>query len=647
MRRISSILLASTFSLSGLAVLAQTAAPAQAATPGTRVSLIGDKPLTGLMNAPKSTRDIIQLTYPMNIDGTACRGSVRSSCVDAPPAAGLPSSAYDVVKTNSGQLGEMVVIMTGYSDLIASPSSNPPDMTPFNKDFTTLMTELNNQPTVQKVLALNLRTSDARIPALQINKYNAINARMAVYDADNATYPKLFVGDWNTISATLNCGGTDDGCFPNDPIVPGANTGASAFASYLMTQLTALAASPGPGTPPAVGNRCLPSNGTGFAPYSFQPLEPGYPPVPPPAQKPDPGEFTSIAPVRVFDSRATRPVAANQLLRIQVVNDAWNVPPSAVAVALNVTAVSPCAAGFLTVLPCAPSGVPEVSNVNFAAFTNVPNAVTVRTGTLGRVCIFGSVQTDVIVDVNGHYSDVGSFHASPTPIRVTDTRTGTIYDPGTGAIPAGGIRPITLPVPDGTTGVALNVTALVPAAAGFMTVFPGPCGAGNKPEVSNLNFTAFQVVPNYVAVKVPPSKQICVFSSVTSNLLVDLNGTFGPSGSTLKALPPERVLDTRGGAKVQPFVPYTVNVRTLATPDLPANTEGVLLNATVVGPSTAGYLTLYPCGTTPPDVSNLNYVAFDVRPNLADAKLNASGQVCLLSSATTDVLLDLTGYYSV
>jgi hypothetical protein len=91
-------------------------------------------------------------------------------------------------------------------------------------------------------------------------------------------------------------------------------------------------------------------------------------------------------------------------------------------------------------------------------------------------------------------------------------------------------------------------------------------------------------------------------------------------------------------------VPLTVPVVSAAT--LPGTTEGVLLNTTVVFPSGNGFLTAYPCGTTPPNASNLNFLAGQIVPNLVDAKIGTGGAVCIVSSAQTDVLLDLTGYYS-
>ncbi len=77
------------------------------------------------------------------------------------------------------------------------------------------------------------------------------------------------------------------------------------------------------------------------------------------------------------------------------------VPADADAVMLNVTAVFPVAAGFLTVFPCG-TVLPKASNVNYGPGDVAPNAVLAKIGTGGKVCIYTLAATDIIVDVNGY-----------------------------------------------------------------------------------------------------------------------------------------------------------------------------------------------------------------------------------------------------
>ena len=79
---------------------------------------------------------------------------------------------------------------------------------------------------------------------------------------------------------------------------------------------------------------------------------------------------------------------------------------------------------------------------------------------------------------------------------------------------------------------------------------------------------------------------------------------------------------------------------------MPGASEGVLLNTTIVNPSASGFLTVYPCGSAVPNASSLNFRPGQIVPNLVDAKVGTGGSVCFVSTAQTDLLLDLTAYYS-
>lgn len=41
---------------------------------------------------------------------------------------------------------------------------------------------------------------------------------------------------------------------------------------------------------------------------------------------------------------------------------------------------------------------------------------------------------------------------------------------------------------------------------------------------------------------------------------------------------------------------------------IPADTGAIVLNVTVNDPAAAGFVTVFPCGTEPPNASNLNHV---------------------------------------
>jgi hypothetical protein len=81
---------------------------------------------------------------------------------------------------------------------------------------------------------------------------------------------------------------------------------------------------------------------------------------------------------------------------------------------------------------------------------------------------------------------------------------------------------------------------------------------------------------------------------------------------------------------------------------IPPTAKAVAVNLTVVLPTAAGYLTVYPAGTPLPLASTLNFRAGIVRANNAVLPLSAGGQItvfCGMGSGSTDFLLDVTGWF--
>ena len=84
------------------------------------------------------------------------------------------------------------------------------------------------------------------------------------------------------------------------------------------------------------------------------------------------------------------------------VNGRGNVPADAETAVLNVTVTEPELAGYLTVYPC---GIepPLASNLNYVPGQTVANAVLVKVGEGGNVCLFNSTATHIVVDVMGYF----------------------------------------------------------------------------------------------------------------------------------------------------------------------------------------------------------------------------------------------------
>ena len=347
-----------------------------------------------------------------------------------------------------------------------------------------------------------------------------------------------------------------------------------------------------------------------------------------------PGEsLTGINPTRLLDTRESGGrVAAGSTTRVQVAS-APGVPDGAVGAVLNVTAVNPAARGFLTVFPC-DERQPTASNLNYLPGQNVANAVVATFGSSGEVCVFNSTSTNLVVDLNGALT---AGFAGRSPDRLLDTR-----ESG-GRVAAGSTTRVQVAsapgVPDGAVGAVLNVTAVNPAARGFLTVFP--CDE-RQPTASNLNYLPGQNVANAVVATFGSSGEVCVFNSTSTNLVVDLNGalTAGFAGRS-----PDRLLDTReSGGRVA--AGSTTRVQVASAPGVPDGAVGAVLNVTAVNPAARGFLTVFPCDERQPTASNLNYLPGQNVANAVVATFGSSGEVCVFNSTSTNLVVDLNGAFT-
>ncbi len=81
---------------------------------------------------------------------------------------------------------------------------------------------------------------------------------------------------------------------------------------------------------------------------------------------------------------------------------------------------------------------------------------------------------------------------------------------------------------------------------------------------------------------------------------------------------------------------------------IPASPSALMLNLTVVSPTTGGYLTVFPFGTTQPFAANLNYASGAIVGNEIAAKMtigSATSEFSVFASGKTDVVVDVVGYF--
>jgi hypothetical protein len=117
-------------------------------------------------------------------------------------------------------------------------------------------------------------------------------------------------------------------------------------------------------------------------------------------------------------------------------------------------------------------------------------------------------------------------------------------------------------------------------------------------------------------------------------------------------LDPVRILDTRSGVGtvgglIAPLGPGgTIDLQVTGAGGVPDDATAVVMNVTYTNATAAGFVTVWPSGTSRPIVSNLNTQPGNTQPNLVTVKLGANGKVSIFNFAgTTDVIADVAGYY--
>ena len=388
-----------------------------------------------------------------------------------------------------------------------------------------------------------------------------------------------------------------------------------------------------------------------------------------------PTRFNPLVPGRVLDSRPGgsnigpfstpwQPGPAG--IRDVQIGGVVGVPVDAAAVVLNVTVVNPTAGSFLQLWPTGAAQPTYGSSLNFNPGQIVPNAVTVKLGTGGKVRVFNAVgSTDVIIDVAGYYSGAagGAGFTALTPARLLDSRPGssnvgaftTPWQPG-----AAGIRDIQIGglggVPAGADAVVLNVTVVNPNAGSFLQLWP--TGAAQPTFGSSLNFNPGQIVPNQVTVKLGTGGKVRVFNAVGNvDVIVDVSGYYDVgTGKDFYAIVPGRVLDSRAGASnIGPFsTPWNAGIAGIrdvvvgGLVGVPAGADGVVMNVTVVNPTAGSFLQLWPTGATQPTLgSSLNFNPGQIVPNAVTVKLGTAGRVQILNAVgKVDVIADVAGYFA-
>jgi hypothetical protein len=283
------------------------------------------------------------------------------------------------------------------------------------------------------------------------------------------------------------------------------------------------------------------------------------------------GEFHSISPLRVCDTRAgqaanvcnrgagtDRRLGPNSAVKINisglprgVAGSPSSIPSdgTAQAAVLNLAAIGGTSPTYLSVVPsladgsCPTSSTTSTINVDGGAAKANRVFVALGPDAIGGpatdVCVYNAVGSiDLVLDANGWFGSglastpLGAQFQAIGPTRVCDTRSGSGSPCSGHPLGAGGTLPIAIDgvggVPkDGPIAVIANLTAVAPSTSTYLIAYPAD--VPSRPNASDLNIVD-PVLDNLVVVglsQLAPAGDIRLFNaSGNVNAVLDVEGWF-------------------------------------------------------------------------------------------------------------------------
>ncbi len=123
-----------------------------------------------------------------------------------------------------------------------------------------------------------------------------------------------------------------------------------------------------------------------------------------------------------------------------------------------------------------------------------------------------------------------------------------------------------------------------------------------------------------------------------------------PGAADFFTILPCRLVDTRSGARMESGVPRLFAAAGEPTCGIPLSAKAASLNVTVVAPTGAGNIALYPSDQSTPTTSTVNFAAGQNRANNAIIPLGEDGRIAarasIAGSGSADLILDANGYFA-
>ena len=300
--------------------------------------------------------------------------------------------------------------------------------------------------------------------------------------------------------------------------------------------------------------------------------------------------------------------------------------------------------GYITAKPCGSLYDEEqsTSSGNFVKSIDVANLAVVPLASDRTFCLYYSNSIETVVDTQGYFSSTGTLAFTPlVPKRVLDTRQAVRPQKGS-------MTRVETGLPVGSQSALVNLTMTGLSAddfvRGYITADKCSSLVAGPQTKSNGNFTSGIDVSNLSVVSLDSDGSFCIYSEQAVDLVVDVQGSFSPSGATkLSSMSTQRVLDTR--ASNQPPASSITRVNTGAV----ASSRAALVNLTMTGASSFGYITADKCSSLqsgPQSRSNGNFRPEADVSNLSVVPLDSDGSFCIYTEQAVDLIVDVQGIFS-
>lgn len=387
------------------------------------------------------------------------------------------------------------------------------------------------------------------------------------------------------------------------------------------------------------------------------------------ATEPVGGTYNPVPATRVYDTNTglggrSTPLATLEIVTVPIAGLAGVPVSGAAAVAIDVTAYNAPGTGHLTAWP-AGTPRPPTSMVNVSAGQTISNFTIVPLGADGAIQIYDGISsgsTDIAVDVHGWVSAVTDTEAPGryvpvTQSRIADTRNGIAR---TGSLASGETWTLRVAglggVPTTAAAAALNVTVPGTTSYGSLTVYQADT---TKPAAATLDYLNGSTTATFTMASLSAAGEVKIHNSgpAVAHVVVDVMGYITPGGNTsrggmMELVTPTRVVDTRNGTggrstPLLAFETYSLAVRGVAGVPTSSTVSGsALVMVTALGSTSAGYLTVFPSGTTRPATSTVNFNVNVIRPGFLIVPIGSDGKVSIYngSGGTVHLLFDILGY---